>query len=299
MCWSWAHCNRDWFGLPKSIGLDCIDCDFLVKRVCGIVTLVLSVFIVTVSLSAPSLHDCARSRYWNVIGQNDGSTDTGSHGPGSSDDNRNTATKTLYTLQHLRTVASKGSQSGSITFGKNPTCERGTHMSELLKQVRASHACFFKPEPNFRILLLGIMMIVSPMQLTVPSLVPIQISFSVNPHQLSERSETIVCSLEENWWTILECLFPDGDDECVFIIPSLEARSQILSIKDRRNGIGILVFELGSLGRTFLIWVFLVFLLKGFLSSWQASCMLTTLSFACLPPGGSRRLSLVFRFDVF
>ena len=30
------------------------------------------------------------SRSWSVLGQNDGSTDTGSHGPGSSDDNRNT-----------------------------------------------------------------------------------------------------------------------------------------------------------------------------------------------------------------
>ena len=36
----------------------------------------------------------------------------------------------------------------------------------------------------------------------------------------------------------LKVLFLDGDDEGVFIIPALDARSQILSIKDRRNGIG-------------------------------------------------------------
>ena len=43
-------------------------------------------------------------------------------------------------------------------------------------------------------------------------------------------------------------LFPDGDDEGVFILPALDARSQILSIKDRRNGIGKPVFKLAPLG---------------------------------------------------
>ena len=35
----------------------------------------------------------------------------------------------------------------------------------------------------------------------------------------------------------LKVLFPDGDDEGVFILPALDARSQII-IKDRKNGIG-------------------------------------------------------------
>ena len=47
----------------------------------------------------------------------------------------------------------------------------------------------------------------------------------------------------------LKVLFPDGDDEGVFILPALDARSQILSIKDRRNGIGKPVFKLAPLGR--------------------------------------------------
>ena len=55
-------------------------------------------------ITASSLHACARSkeilsqpqafsgsaRSWNVLGQNDGSTAARSHGPGSSDDHRNT-----------------------------------------------------------------------------------------------------------------------------------------------------------------------------------------------------------------
>ena len=36
----------------------------------------------------------------------------------------------------------------------------------------------------------------------------------------------------------LAVLFPDADDKGVFIIPALDVRSQIPSIKDRRNGIG-------------------------------------------------------------
>ena len=46
----------------------------------------------------------------------------------------------------------------------------------------------------------------------------------------------------------LKFLFPDEDDKGVVIIPALDARSQILSIKDRRNGIGKPVFNLAPLG---------------------------------------------------
>ena len=41
---------------------------------------------------------------------------------------------------------------------------------------------------------------------------------------------------------------PDEDDEGVFILPALDARSQILSIKDSRKGIGKPVFKLAPLG---------------------------------------------------
>ena len=42
----------------------------------------------------------------------------------------------------------------------------------------------------------------------------------------------------------LEVLSPEGDDEGAFIVLALDARSQILSIKDRRNGVGKQVFKL-------------------------------------------------------
>ena len=58
-------------------------------------------------------------------------------------------------------------------------------------------------------------------------------------------------------WRVLadqvKVFFPEGDDEDALIIPALDTRSQVLSIKDRRNGLGKHVFKLASLGsgRTF------------------------------------------------
>ena len=33
----------------------------------------------------------------------------------------------------------------------------------------------------------------------------------------------------------LRILFPDGDDKGSFVVPALDARTHVLSIKDRRN----------------------------------------------------------------
>ena len=46
----------------------------------------------------------------------------------------------------------------------------------------------------------------------------------------------------------LKLLFLDGDDEGAFIVPALDARSQILSIKDRSNGVGKPVLKLAPFG---------------------------------------------------
>ena len=62
--------------------------------------------------------------------------------------------------------------------------------------------------------------------------------------------------------------FLDGDDEGAFIVPALDARSQVLSIKDRRNGVGKPVFKLALLEvdscllLLHLTCVFMVFLVK-------------------------------------
>ena len=46
----------------------------------------------------------------------------------------------------------------------------------------------------------------------------------------------------------LKLLFHDGDDKGAFIVPALDARSHVLSIEDRSNGVGKPVFKLASLG---------------------------------------------------
>ena len=62
----------------------------------------------------------------------------------------------------------------------------------------------------------------------------------------------------------LKVLFPEGDGTGAFIVPALDVHSQVLSIKDRRNGVGTPVFKLVPFGngQVHLICVFLVFLME-------------------------------------
>ena len=46
----------------------------------------------------------------------------------------------------------------------------------------------------------------------------------------------------------LKILFPEGDGAGAFIVPALDARSRVLSIKDRRNGFGKPVFKVAPFG---------------------------------------------------
>ena len=46
----------------------------------------------------------------------------------------------------------------------------------------------------------------------------------------------------------LQEIFPDRDAKGSFIVPSLDVRAQILSINDRRNGVGKRVFKLAPPG---------------------------------------------------
>ena len=42
--------------------------------------------------------------------------------------------------------------------------------------------------------------------------------------------------------------FPEGNDTGTFIVPALDVPSQVLSIQDRRNGVGSPVFMFAPLG---------------------------------------------------
>ena len=89
----------------------------------------------------------------------------------------------------------------------------------------------------------------SPMRLTVPfatSKTPITVrqSETIEDREIGKQFAPLWRELADQ----LKVLFPDADDEGVFIIPALDARSHILSIEDRRNGIGKPVFKLAPLG---------------------------------------------------
>ena len=91
-----------------------------------------------------------------TLEQVDGSTAAGSHGPESSYDNRNTRrrlhtssstedeqSRSAVLFRSLANNTSKGLQSGSIPFWKNPICWRVTNLSDLLlSRFRVSQACF-------------------------------------------------------------------------------------------------------------------------------------------------------------
>ena len=95
-----------------------------------------------------------------------------------------------------------------------------------------------------------------------------------------------------------EVLFPVGDDEGAFIIPALDARSHVLGIKDRRNGVGKSVVKhapLGS-GQTFeLVTPDLCVprvapeVLHCVLSSQQGQCVTAAPSPRCFSPLGESR----------
>ena len=73
------------------------------------------------------------------------------------------------------------------------------------KASSVSQACFLKHEANAKTLMLDVKMLVSPLQLTVPSAASIQKSFSVNPNQLkTERLENSFRLCGENWLTNLK-----------------------------------------------------------------------------------------------
>ena len=123
---------------------------------------------------------------------------------------------------------------GSMIFGKNPICPHTTNLSEFIaRQVLCRPGLYLKHEPNVKILLLDIKMMVSPTQLTVPSAAPIPLSLSANPNQLkTEKLEKQFAPLWRDLADKLKVLVPDGDDQGAFIIPALHTRSHVLRIKD-------------------------------------------------------------------
>ena len=143
----------------------------------------------------------------------------------------------------------KGLRSGLIIFGKNPICQHSTNLSEfIVRQVPCRPDCI-RNKSQVSGLCGPIKDHGIPMQLTVHSAAPIQISRSANPNQLkTERLENNLSLCGENWLNILK--FPSLMEMMKVHSSSLHSMPvhQILSIKDRRNGVGKPVFKLAPFG---------------------------------------------------
>ena len=115
----------------------------------------------------------------------------------------------------LANNTSKELPSGSIPFGKSPMCWHATKLPEFIaKQVPCQSGLFLKHEANVKILLFEIKMMVSRMQLAVPSVAPIQQSQCVKPDHLKiERLENNLCRDGKSWLTSLKFSVSDGDGE--------------------------------------------------------------------------------------
>ena len=142
-------------------------------------------------------------------------------------------------------------QSGSITFGKIQYVP--AYNNPVRIHCKAGSVCrqdsYLKHEPNVKTLLFEIKMMVARTKLTVPSAAPKQQSRCVNPNRLKTgRLENNLRLCGRELADQLKILFPDGDDEGAFIFTALDAHSHVLSIKDRRNGVGKPVFNLASVG---------------------------------------------------
>ena len=200
----------------------------------------------TYAASASNVSGSARS--WPSLEQVDGSTAAGSQdhlmitethdedlilSPAPKMNNH----EVLSYFAFLANNTSKGLQSGSIHFGKNPICWRVTNMSEFIaKQVPCRSDLFLKHEANAKTLLLDLRMMVFPYEIDSPfcsakTTITVRQSRSIEDREIGKQFAPLWKVLAEQ----LKVLFPDEDDEGVFVVPALDTRSQVLSIEDRRK----------------------------------------------------------------
>ena len=211
----------------------------------------------TNTASGSSSPDLARS--WNMLGQSNGSTATGSlgsHGPGSSDDNRNIRRRldTFTSPQDEHAHVSNTTlelRIGSITFEKNQTFQSIIIPSSFIaKQVPSVSArLVFETRVKCQDFVARYKDDGIPYEIDSPfccakTTISVRQSQSLEDRKIGKQFAPLWRVLAEQ----LKILFPDGDDEGAFIVPAHDARSQVLSFKDRRKGVGKPVFKLAPFG---------------------------------------------------
>ena len=205
----------------------------------------------------------------------------------------------------------KGFRFGSMIFGKDPTCQPATNLSEFIaKQVLCRPDSYSKQEPNVRTLWPDLKMMVCHTKLTAPSAEPKQLSRCVNPNQLkTERLEINLRLCGENWLTnskfssLMEMTkVHSSSQRSTLAHISLASNIEETGSENRCSNL-LLLDEDSCLPLLHLTFVFLVFLVKccsgSSLKPARPMCdgrpfYLTAFS----PPGGSRRPFPRFPFSV-
>ena len=206
------------------------------------------------------------ARSWNILGHSDGSTATGSprsHGPESSDDNRNTRRR----LDAFSSPEDEQSRSAVVLRFPCQQYHRGitmwidnlweeSNMSARDKPERfhckagsVSVRPVFETRANCQDFVArhkddGIPYAIDRPFCCTNTNIIVRQSKSIEDREIGKQFAPLWRQMADQ----LKVLFPDRDDEGAFIIPALDTRSLVLSIKDRRNGEGNPVFKLAPLG---------------------------------------------------
>ena len=206
--------------------------------------------LVQVSTAHSSGSGSARS--WKVLGHGDGSTAPGSHGQGSSDDSRNTRRR-LDTFsspedEHARSAVllrfpceqyhtgitnwiNNLWQKSSIPTYNKPVrihCKACSVSARLVFETRAKCQDFVARYRDD-----GIPCEIDSPFCNAKPVISVRQSKSIEVREIGKQFAPLWEVLAEQ----LKILFPEGDGGGAFIVPALDARSQVLSIRIRETAL--------------------------------------------------------------
>ena len=125
-------------------------------------------------------------------------------------------------------------QSGSIIFGMNPTCQPTVDLLQsIVNQVPRRSGLFFESRAKYQDFVArykddGIPFAINSPFCNIRTTVTVRQSKTIEDRKIGKQFARFWRELAGQ----LEILFPDGDVESACIIPALDARSHVLSIKD-------------------------------------------------------------------
>ena len=215
----------------------------------------------THAASASNVSDSAKS--WPSLERVDGSTAAGSHRPGSSDDNRSTRRRVdtfsspedeqsrsavllrfecaQYHKSFTKWIASLWEESNMSAHNKPVRfhCKAGSVSARLVLETRAKCQNFVARYQDD-----GILDEIDSPFCSAKTTISVRQSKSLEDQEIGKQFAPLWRVLAEQ----LKVFFHKGDGTGVVTVPALDARAQVLSVKDRRNGTGKLVFKLAPFG---------------------------------------------------